>query len=191
LPIFDLVISVHCSVLLCGIVRLLILPTALESFFCLQPEGDRRLLRESLGFIFCAARALRRSGIFDLIFLLLRFSCLPSVFVFQLSSLVWCRSVLSFWLAVLPRDFPVGSRCLAKFPAGIFIPAHARGIPRLQTEARPVFPREAFWCRHRLSRRHFSLLIHQERSAFVLVASGFWFVSVFAAVQIFLPSRKI
>jgi hypothetical protein len=47
---------------------------------------------------------------------------LPSVFVFQLSCLVWWRSVLSFSLAALPYDFPVGSRCLAKFPAGIFIP---------------------------------------------------------------------
>jgi hypothetical protein len=125
---------------------LLILPTALESFFCLQPEGDRRLLRESLGFIFYAARALRQSRIFDLIFLLLRFSCLPSVFVFQLSSLIWCQSVLSFSLAVLPHDFLVRSRCLAKFPTGIFIPAHTRGISLLQTEAQPVFPCAGIAC---------------------------------------------
>jgi hypothetical protein len=60
---------------LCVVSCSLILPTALKSFFCSQPEGARRLLRES------------------------------SVFVFQLSSLVWCRSVLSFWLAVLRRFF--------------------------------------------------------------------------------------
>jgi hypothetical protein len=67
----------------------------------------------------------------------------------------------------------------------IFFPFHAQRIPRSQTKARPVFLCEAFWPRRHLSRRFFSLPIHQERSGSV---SAFL---VSALRYLFLPPGQI
>jgi hypothetical protein len=67
----------------------------------------------------------------------------------------------------------------------IFFPAHTRRIPRSQTKAHPMFPCEAFWPRRCLSRRLFSLPIHQERSGSV---SAFL---VSARRYLFLPPSQI